>query len=543
MEQKTIVMQVLGCLMKNPLLLGDVNAYQLTPDDFSQTLDKRIFAAIYNLFSNGAEKISVVDIENYFQQHPAIYQDFINQNGIEYLQDAEDYSYEENFPYYYLTLKKHNAVKSLIKDGFDVNDFYPVNPLDNDAEEKLKKFEKMKLQDIFDLIRGKLSKLEGDYSAGGNTKVQLAVDGIKQLLSDLKKSPDVGVNLPGSYFNAIVRGARKGKFYLQSAATNVGKTRRMVGSACLIAYPVRYDWDKRKWDNIGSCKKVMYVGTEQEIKEIQTLILAYLSGINEEKLLSNSCNQEEQKILGQAIQVMEMYSDNFTIAQLPDPTIQLVKSTIRKECLLNNVEYVFYDYIFSSPGLLGEFRDLKIREDVVLNMLSTALKDLAVELDIYLQSATQVNGDTRDFKGLRDQRCIRGAKAIADKIDVGIVTEVVSAQELNTLSKLIERNNFNLNQVSDVYKVRSGRFNHLRIWTEADLGTCRFKDLFATDENFQPIKGLVPVDFDFQDGDSVSEVLKLLNGDMSKEEVETIVEQAASALKVLDQTDPENWKL
>lgn len=97
--------------------------------------------------------------------------------------------------------------------------------------------------------------------------------------------------------------------------------------------------------------------------------------------------------------------------------------------------------------------------------------------------------------------------------------------------------------MSDVYKVRSGRFNHLRIWTEADLGTCRFKDLFATDENFQPIKGLVPVDFDFQDGDSVSEVLKLLNGDMSKEEVETIVEQAASALKVLDQTDPENWKL
>ena len=51
------------------------------------------------------------------------------------------------------------------------------------------------------------------------------------------------------------------------------------------------------------------------------------------------------------------------------------------------------------------------------------------------------------------------------------------------------------------------------------------------------------MDFDFQDGDSVSEVLKLLNGDMSKEEVETIVEQAASALKVLDQTDPENWKL
>ena len=34
---------------------------------------------------------------------------------------------------------------------------------------------------------------------------------------------------------------------------------------------------------------------------------------------------------------------------------------------------------FSSPGLLGEFRDLKIREDVVLNMMSTALKDIAAD--------------------------------------------------------------------------------------------------------------------------------------------------------------------
>ena len=30
-----------------------------------------------------------------------------------------------------------------------------------------------------------------------------------------------------------------------------------------------------------------------------------------------------------------------------------------------NIEYVFYDYIFSSPGLLGEYRDLKVREDIV----------------------------------------------------------------------------------------------------------------------------------------------------------------------------------
>ena len=44
MEQRGIVMQLLGCLMKNPLLLGDINSYNLTPNDFEKTLDKQIFA-------------------------------------------------------------------------------------------------------------------------------------------------------------------------------------------------------------------------------------------------------------------------------------------------------------------------------------------------------------------------------------------------------------------------------------------------------------------------------------------------------------------
>ena len=76
---------------------------------------------------------------------------------------------------------------------------------------------------------------------------------------------------------------------------------------------------------------------------------------------------------------------------------------------------------------------LRIREDVALGMLSTALKDLAVELDVFMRSATQVNGDLQEIKGIRDQRCIRGAKAIADKIDCGMVTAKVIPQELLTL--------------------------------------------------------------------------------------------------------------
>ena len=85
MEKRNIVMQLLGCLMQNPLFLGEVNSYNLTPNDFSRSMDKQIFAAIYNLFSGGAEKITVMDVDNYLKGHPAIYADFVKNNGIEYL--------------------------------------------------------------------------------------------------------------------------------------------------------------------------------------------------------------------------------------------------------------------------------------------------------------------------------------------------------------------------------------------------------------------------------------------------------------------------
>ena len=412
MEKRNIIMQLLGCLMKNPLFLGEVNTYNLTPNDFSKSMDKQIFAAIYNLFKGGAEKITVVDIDNYLKGHPAIYSDFIKNNGIEYLQDAEDFGVLENFSYYYTTLKKYNAIKDLQKEGFDTSDIYPTDMLDPNQEDKLKKFDSMTIQMIFETVRNKLVKIEGEYNAGTNTKVCYANEGIDALLDGLAATPEIGVNLPGETYNTIVRGARKGKFYLQSSGTGVGKTRRMVGECCYIAYPIRYDWVRRQWEKRGSCEKVLYVGTEQTISEIQTLILAYISGINEEKILYGRYNEEERKVLEDTLKLMEIYKENFTIVQLPDPSIQLVKGTIRKECLLKDIGYVFYDYIFSSPGLLAEFRDLRIREDVALGMLSTALKDLAVELDVFMRSATQVNGDLHEIKGIRDQRCIRGRRKL-----------------------------------------------------------------------------------------------------------------------------------
>ena len=87
---------------------------------------------------------------------------------------------------------------------------------------------------------------------------------------------------------------------------------------------------------------------------------------------------------------------------------------------------MFYDYIFSSPSLLNEFRDLRIREDVALNLLSTALKDLAVELKIFVMSATQTNAKSDEDKSIKNESVIRGARSIIDKCDIACVVSRVN---------------------------------------------------------------------------------------------------------------------
>lgn len=536
---KNTILQIFGSLMKNPLLLAEVDKYSLTPQDFSTNFEKYIFAAINNLYQNGAERISVVDIDNYLVSHEAVYGVFTENNGIEYLNDAEDLATLENFNYYYNKLKKYNAIRDLKLMGFNTNKIYPENMLDEDREAKLDAFEKMSVQDIFNSVKADVAKAESKYAKKSNTQTVKANDGIRDLIKKLKTTPEIGVNCQGEIFNTVVRGARHGKFYIRSGGTGTGKTRSMVGDACYIAYPIRYNSKTEQWENTGSCERILYIGTEQKPEEIQTMIIAYLTDINEEKILYGNFNEKEEEILDKAMKLMDIYEDNFIISQIPDPSINEVKTHIRKHCLIEGIENVFYDYIFSSPGLLSEFRDLKVREDVVLMMLSTTLKDLAAELDVFIMSATQVNGELEDKKGIKNQTCLRGAKSIADKVDVGCITMKVTQDELTTLDVLIKKRGIKPNQVTDIYKVRRGRYNDVRIWSYMDLGTCRKQDLFITDANFKEIDGFQTIRILF-DEDRIGEydsILKLLNTGEVTEKLEEVLEEKELKVEELGTTD------
>ena len=119
MTDKSAIQQVLGCLMKRPQLLSEVDKYSLVITDFSTRFEKYIFSAIFGLYQNGAKNIAPIDVANYLEVDAAASKTFEQGNGVEYLNDIMDFSSVENFEYYYTKLKKINLLRDLKKQGFD----------------------------------------------------------------------------------------------------------------------------------------------------------------------------------------------------------------------------------------------------------------------------------------------------------------------------------------------------------------------------------------------------------------------------------------
>ena len=484
MVDRGTILQIFGGLMKHPQFLSESDKYNLTLDDFYLRLDKFIFAAIENLYRNGATNIKPVDVENYLSTNDTAKVLFREQNGIELLQDADYLGADINFMYYYKKLKKFNLLASLARQGFDVSEFYVDEPTTPEQLEVNAKFEDLEINDIIDGIKRKLLGTEREFIQNDTTETCDVFEGIEDILAEAEEKVDVGAPIQGEIFNEVIAGARKGIFVLRSGGSGVSKTRQAVGDACYLAFPIRYEEDKGAWVQTGGNKKVLFIATEQSAKEIQKMILAYLTGFNETKFRYGGFTVEEQRIVRQALWVLEQYRENFYIVRMPNPTIELVKTLVRENVLTHDIEYVFYDYIFIGPSLLHEFKGFNLRNDEVLLMFSTALKDLAVELNIFVMSSTQVNANADNNDNIRNEGSIAGSRAIINKADIGAIMARPTAEELDMFKKDGEQV-YSPNIVTDIFKVRSGEWNQVRIWSDVNLGNLRKKDLFVTNSRLE----------------------------------------------------------
>ena len=537
---RNVVIQILGSLMEKPDILNDTDKYHLEPSDFPHQIDRYIFSSIYNLYVNGAEKIHTLDIDQYLKTNNVAADLMEKEHGIQMLQDCEAYSELSNFNFYYNSFKKFALLRELEKSGKDISHFYCDNPLDPDYQKINTKFERLKPSDIITSLKGELATLEDKYSYNTEIEEVYAGEGIRKLLTSLQEKPEVGIPLQGEIFSMVVRGARRGKLYLRSASSGVGKSRTMIGDCCNLAYPIRYDTVTKQWLATGHCEKVCYVSTEQDISEIQTMILSWLTGINEECFLYGTFELQDSGRIMKAVKIMETYMDNLLLVRIPDPCASIVKNLFRRQSLQKGVNYFFYDYIFSSPAMLNEYRDLGLAEYVCLRLFTTALKNLAIELNAFILTSTQISNDD-DKGGFKDHHQVQGAKQIVNLVDYACIMSRPTVDELKLASGLYENMNYKPNVIMDVFKNRRGRWTQIRIWGYNDLGTCRRTDLFVTTPDNKPIEDLRVINFETEITPEMEELEKYYNDNIvNKEEQEPILEAFEAIVEESQQSHAEH---
>lgn len=246
-----------------------------------------------------------------------------------------------------------SLLRAYDKYGIDVSDIYDP---DNILDTKRKQFQEewldnSSLEDIANKVDGKIEAIRAEYVDNEFGEAVQAGEGIFDLIDRLKAYPEVGVPLYGPLINTVTRGARLKKFYLRSAPTGVGKSRSMIADACFIACNKIYD-EIFGWIKNGTCEPTLYITTEQEVEEIQTMMLAFLSNVNEEHIINGKYQgDEEDRVLEAARIIAEA---PLYIEPLPDFSLQDIEDTIKKNIRDHDVKYVF-DPILKGCGIMKNF--------------------------------------------------------------------------------------------------------------------------------------------------------------------------------------------
>ena len=485
------IVQVIGCVFKTPQLLDYSDKYTLTEEDFPDQFHKIVFGTIFKLHELGSEKIGINNILDYLSSRPKSEAIFIKQKGEEWLLKAAENAETSAFDYYYNRVKKMTLLRAFDSYGIDVTDIYDPDNIIDIKKKQLQEdqLDNSSLEEIVQKVQNKIDQIMATYVDDEWGEAIQAGDGIESLIIDLEQSPEVGVPLYGPLINTVTRGARLKKFYLRSAPTGVGKSRTMIADACYIACNRIYD-DVFGWIKNGTCEPTLYITTEQEKGEVQTMMLAFLSNVNEEHILNGKYEGDERERVFEAAKIL--HNSPLYIEILPDFSLQDVENKIKKNIRDHDVKYVFHDYIHTSLKILEEISrrsgGVKLREDSILFMLSIRLKDICNKYGIFIMSATQLNADYQTSE-TPDQNLLRGAKSIADKIDVGMILLPTSQDDIENLGQILTNNAFDKpNLKLSIYKNRRGRYKGIYLWCKSDLGTCRVKPMFATTYNYEIIQ-------------------------------------------------------
>lgn len=483
LQDKKAILHVLSGLMADPNKLSKTKEFPLDTGDFPEKFHKIVYGAMANLFLDGVRKLSPIEIDGYLSSYTEQYRIFNDNTGYKFLEKLEEIGEPENFDYHYERVRKFSLLRECKKMGIDMSDLYDVNVVDLKEEEKQNdKFNKMSLTELVRHIEVKVIEIRDQFLFEQNSKGTHVAENLKEIIAEKQEKPNYGLNMISGYLNTILRGSRKRKIYLTSAGTGFGKSRLGLANVLSYCVPEIYDEEKKTWVKTGATGRTLFISTELEEEEIKIPALSYIACVEEDRIHDAILTFEEQKRLDKAREILERTP--LWIEELEDFDIEDIEHCIEKHINKNDVDYINFDYIHTSLKLLTSLaeRGVKnLREDQVLLIMGIKLKGLCNKYDIHIDTSTQLNDGYRE--GAMDQSVIRGSKALADKMDAGMILLTVGEKDEQIVNAIMQAGNFGgtPTHTINIYKNRGNKTKMVRVWIQFNMGTLRVKDLFVTD--------------------------------------------------------------
>lgn len=507
----TSIRLILGAIITDPSLIKELN---LNVEDFPKGLHQVIFSAVYNLHNQGVEKIDAAEIEEYLSHYSVQYALYKDSGGKNVLESYKEIGDPSNLVYHTEQLKKFSLLRRYVERGIDVSYYFDPAAIDpKEREEKRKRLDNSSVTQIINHFKEVQVEVAAPFKQQASQDSKKAGEGGLDLLEQWKKSIAWGIGYSSAYLTTALHGMRPKMLTVKSAGTGVGKTRTALADIAYACSPWYWDPKTEQWvRNLNGnwegkpgelVNGALYIGTEMELaEEIDPILWAYVSNVPQDHIKYNSYRHGEEERVRHAIRLLENEA-NIHLAYVPDFTIAALENIIEEYVYKHDVQYVFFDYIHTTTDLIAEFQKraqakIAVREDQVLLDLSTHLKQLARDLDICINTATQVNGNFRDVR-VRDQTLIAGSKAVVNKADNAMIAMPPTKEEIAMVQPIIERlrqdnderrrldPNMLPNLVYSVYKVRDSRWKGIKIWLNVDYSTMRTHDMFVTDYNYEYI--------------------------------------------------------
>ena len=511
MEQKNMtnlnpiraVYNVIGSICQDTELLKDSKT-QLKPEDFMQSLHQTVFKAInnivYNASGDNVSNITAVDVDNYLSAYPTQYKVWNDQKGFEYLQNCLEHANQETYWQSYDRVKKMSILRAYVHKGFDVSELYDWESDDFLSREKsLQELDKKDMKDIFEYFTLKNLQIKENYDIETEGKQFKAGANIKSLLEKFKAGIEYGIPYPNLFENFLFRGQRKGKVVLRSGASGTLKTSISISN--MVNNAVDKIYKNGKWEYNGGSFPSLFISTELDEDELNVIALAYITGIPRKVIMDGLFNKHQEEILEEAGKILE--ESPLYMYHIPNFSVVDIEDIIERNILDNDVGYISFDYIQLTSKLSRSTSELfgkNQREDQILLHLSSSLKTLAEKYNVYIETGTQLNRNSKDEDNW-DATSIRGGSSIVDKVDTAQLLFRAKEKHLEKVREIIESNGFGHepDYLRVVYKNRAGMADVI-IWSHMNPSTVREEVLFCTDLDYNIIEDVEKLDLKFKEG-------------------------------------------